>query len=270
MRKRVLVTNDDGPGAPGLIALVKAAIALDWHVTVAVPAADMSHSGTSLGHALTQPVAITSSAPQNWEFSPESYLELRATPAAIITLAAMNAFGPRPDLVLVGINPGINVGRGLIHSSTVGAALTAAVHGIPAAAVSAKCQPQLTIDWHDALVVLLASLPERWPPDGIVNVNLPEQPIADSCQLAWCVPATSAAQGTLMTEGNDLSLSYAPLLHRPPADTDFGMVLNGGVALSWLDLPYASKNFTSVWGNDLITRFQAQWPCLHAQEGHER
>src|SRR5262245_3888830 len=134
MRKHVLVTNDDGPDSTGLISLANAAIALGCHVTVALPAADMSHSGTSLGHALVHALQFTSS-PSHPAIACDEYLEVRATPSAIVTLAAMSAFGPRPDLVLVGINPGINVGRGLIHSSTVGAALTAAVHDIPGVAV---------------------------------------------------------------------------------------------------------------------------------------
>jgi 5'-nucleotidase len=59
-----------------------------------------------------------------------------ASPSYIVVLAMLSSFGPPPDLVLSGINLGANAGRAVLHSGTVGAALTAAAQGRPAMAVS--------------------------------------------------------------------------------------------------------------------------------------
>src|SRR5262245_34332110 len=61
---------------------------------------------------------------------------LDATPASAVLAACHGALGPTPDVVASGINPGANTGQMLIHSGTVGAALTAAAAGVPALAVS--------------------------------------------------------------------------------------------------------------------------------------
>jgi 5'-nucleotidase len=59
-----------------------------------------------------------------------------ASPGYIVVLAGLGAFGPPPDLVLSGVNRGANAGNAILHSGTVGAALTAAANGIRAMAVS--------------------------------------------------------------------------------------------------------------------------------------
>src|SRR5580698_3223634 len=62
-------------------------------------------------------------------------------PALAVILACVGGFGPRPDLVLSGINLGVNVGRSALHSGTVGAALTAAHFGLRSVAVSISWAP---------------------------------------------------------------------------------------------------------------------------------
>ena len=63
---------------------------------------------------------------------------LDASPALSVIAGALGAVGPKPDLVLSGINHGVNVGRSVLHSGTVGAALTASQLGISALAVSLR------------------------------------------------------------------------------------------------------------------------------------
>ena len=63
---------------------------------------------------------------------------LDASPALSVIAGALGAVGPKPDLVLSGINHGVNVGRSILHSGTVGAALTASQLGISALAVSLR------------------------------------------------------------------------------------------------------------------------------------
>src|SRR5690606_26682121 len=65
----------------------------------------------------------------------ESYA-VRAAPALIVFVAAYGGFGPVPDVVLSGVNKGANTGHAVLHSGTVGAALSASTHGIRSMAVS--------------------------------------------------------------------------------------------------------------------------------------
>jgi 5'-nucleotidase len=126
---RILVTNDDGVRAPGLLALAEALIALG-EVTVVAPADNQSGKGHSL--TLVDPVYVEKvplpNVPVAWAVT--------ATPASCVKVAIGAPLMPRPDLVVSGINRGQNLGRVAYVSGTVGAAREAALQGIPAIAVS--------------------------------------------------------------------------------------------------------------------------------------
>jgi 5'-nucleotidase len=108
--------------------------------------------------------------------------------------ARLGAFGPPFDLVVAGINPGVNVGRSVYHSGTVGAALTARAGGISGVAVSQAVhgfgvegqgwdemlEGQL---WESAAAVATevvgALVAARQESPVVVNVNVPNRPVAD-------------------------------------------------------------------------------------------
>jgi 5'-nucleotidase len=96
-------------------------------------------------------------------------------------LAILGAFGDKPDLVLSGINRGANSGRAIIHSGTVGAALTAAGQGRPALAVSLDA-PFLDDEpdrhWPTAAGYAMELLPDLQDlPEGVaLNLNVPDVP----------------------------------------------------------------------------------------------
>jgi len=129
---RVLVTNDDGVGAPGIRWLANAAHALGLDVVVAAP----QHEASGMSAALT---AVTDEGrvvfAQTTVGDVPGY-SVSASPGYIIVLAGLGTFGPPPDVVLSGINRGANAGYAILHSGTVGAALTAANSGVRAMAVS--------------------------------------------------------------------------------------------------------------------------------------
>src|ERR1700744_6343965 len=132
---RALITNDDGIDSPGVRILAQVAVAAGLDVSVAAP--DGQRSGTSAmmsrlaagGRLLTEERKL-----DGLEDVPT--LSVRATPAMIAFVAVHGGFGGRPDIVLAGINRGPNLGRAILHSGTVGAALTAASAGLPAMAFS--------------------------------------------------------------------------------------------------------------------------------------
>jgi 5'-nucleotidase len=132
---RVLITNDDGIESPGIVRLAAAARDAGLTVVVAAPIAEASGSSASItAHEEDGRVYVEE---RQLADLPEVEAYAVAAPPALITLiATRGAFGDPPDLVLSGINRGANTGHAILHSGTVGAALTAAANGRPALAVS--------------------------------------------------------------------------------------------------------------------------------------
>jgi 5'-nucleotidase len=127
---QVLITNDDGVSAPGIDALVEAVRTLPRvKVTVVAPATNQSGTGakTSPGTLVPEPTMTISGFPA---------FAVHGFPADSILVALAGADRTKPDVVLSGINQGQNLGTLSDLSGTVGAARTAARHGIPALAVS--------------------------------------------------------------------------------------------------------------------------------------
>src|SRR5579872_4808957 len=132
---RILVTNDDGVRAPGIAALARAAAGTDHDVVVVAPMIDYSGAGAAVGPVHSRDgVDYETHVIDDLDGVPTYGVD--GPPALAVILACVGAFGPRPDLVLSGINLGLNVGRSALHSGTVGATLTAAQFGLRGLAVS--------------------------------------------------------------------------------------------------------------------------------------
>jgi 5'-nucleotidase len=128
---RILVTNDDGIDSEGIVILAKAMADLG-EVTVVAPDKEYSGASASLGALqLLRPEVHrrrVDGATEAWA--------VEGPPALCVMFATLGVFERRFDMVVAGINPGVNVGRSVYHSGTVGAALTARTRGLPAIAVS--------------------------------------------------------------------------------------------------------------------------------------
>jgi 5'-nucleotidase len=132
---RVLVTNDDGIDAPGLHALARALAEDGRDVVVVAPDCDMSGSGAAIGQVhLDQSIDARRVGLPGLDGVPA--YALAGAPGLCVLAARLAGFGPPPDVVVSGINPGCNTGRAVLHSGTVGAALTAANFGVRGLAVS--------------------------------------------------------------------------------------------------------------------------------------
>ncbi|MDH4321358.1 MAG: 5'/3'-nucleotidase SurE [Desulfobulbaceae bacterium] len=124
-RPLILVTNDDGVNAPGLLALQNAMQALG-RVVVVAPLRDNS----AVSHSLTmdRPLRVRTMA--------EDVYAIDGTPTDCVTIAIEKILTEKPALVASGINPGANLGDDISYSGTVSAAIEATMLGIPAFAVS--------------------------------------------------------------------------------------------------------------------------------------
>ncbi len=131
----ILISNDDGIFAPGLVALVSAVRDMG-DITIVAPDSPQS----AMGHSITlqHPLAV-----QYVHLPGEAGLEgiaVSGRPADCVRLAIRNLLPARPDLVLSGINAGSNVGINVFYSGTVAAAAEGAMYGIPSVAFSADME----------------------------------------------------------------------------------------------------------------------------------
>lgn len=170
---RILVTNDDGVRAPGIAALARMAARTDHEIVVVAPMVDYSGAGAAVGpvHA-RDGVDFETYEIEGLAGVPTYGLD--GPPALAVILACVGGFGPPPDLVLSGINHGLNVGRSALHSGTVGAALTAAQFGLRSLAVSIRWGND-PVPWSTPAALAGALIPvlAEAPAGTTLNLNVP-------------------------------------------------------------------------------------------------
>ncbi len=162
---RILITNDDGIRAEGLLALARWAAARG-EVTVCAP--NVEQSGKSHGIEIIRPFRV-----EETELCPGIVgYSIDSTPADCVRFGIL-ALDRKFDLVLSGINRGYNIGRDIVYSGTVGAIFEAGIHGLPALALSTE--PGET----DAAVVQLDAVydyicrHDLFAYNRLYNVNIP-------------------------------------------------------------------------------------------------
>jgi 5'-nucleotidase len=215
---RALITNDDGIDSPGLLALARAAEDAGLEVVIAAPAHE--HSGASASIIATQGASVTAAGGKGTVRSERRSLPgfdgayaVHAAPALITLLALHGSFGGTPDLVLSGINRGANVGGAIMHSGTVGAALTAGQGGVRALAVSLDVGLAEDGEQHwetaaalarQAVATLLGA-----PAGAVLNLNVPNVADPAGLELVEAPLAPFGIVQTTMTElaGDEVRLS---------------------------------------------------------------
>jgi len=126
----ILVTNDDGVTAPGLLALVKELRKLDPDATVLAP----DQNWSACGHVKTMHRSMRVSE-TTLEDGTKAW-KSDGAPSDCVALGMMGAVSEKFDLVVSGINPNSNIGIDVTYSGTVTAAMEAAIQGVPGFAVS--------------------------------------------------------------------------------------------------------------------------------------
>jgi 5'-nucleotidase len=166
---RILLTNDDGIHAPGLEALYHQ---LKTIAQVKVVAPEMEQS--AVGHAITiyNPLRVTEVFKREALFG----YAVNGTPADCVKLGANIIFPQPPDLVISGINLGMNAGDCIIYSGTVSAATEAVILRIPSIAVSlATYDSGADFGYAARFINRLAQLVHQngLPAGTLLNVNIP-------------------------------------------------------------------------------------------------
>ncbi len=166
---RVLLSNDDGIAAPGLLAMHEV---MGGESEVFVVAPETGQSASAHGITLTAPLAVTRVQLPGGEMG----LSVNGRPADCVKLAIRQLLPGPPDLVVSGINDGANVGMNVLYSGTVAAAAEGALLGIPSVAVSLAHAEQM--DYAGAAQIawaLIRQLKESGLHGGqLININVPD------------------------------------------------------------------------------------------------
>jgi 5'-nucleotidase len=235
---RALITNDDGIDSAGLRTLARAAAGAraGLDVTIAAPDGERSGSGAALtGLAEDGRLLVDKRKLDGLEDVPT--FAVQASPAMIAFAGTYGAFGERPEVVLAGINRGPNVGRAILHSGTVGAALTAASAGLPAMALSLASNA--AAHWDTAVRATSRALEWFLPRAGVpvvVNVNVPDRPVS---QIRGLRPARLVSYGAaraIIGEPGDgfIPLTFSALDEAPGPGTDLALIREGWVTVTVL------------------------------------
>jgi 5'-nucleotidase len=234
---RILVTNDDGVSAPGLAALTRAL--LRWtkestasggpshEIVVVAPSSNYSGAGAAVG-SVTNGTRIIYHRARVVGAEEVDAFGLDASPALSVIAGALGAVGPRPDLVLSGINHGVNVGRSVLHSGTVGAALTASQLGISALAVSMRAGT--SVDWWESaadLAVALIPVVAGAPVCTVLNLNVPSLPMHEILGLRW---ARVSGAGLIRAATDSWESPNSPEMEGPAAAEAALAHIDGGPA----------------------------------------
>ena len=229
---RILVTNDDGVEAPGLRVLATALVTAGHDVLVVAPTGQRSGSGAAIGRLHRGgPLACTR---VEWSELPGvPVYALDVPPAATVYAGMLGTFGAPPDFVASGINPGLNYGHLVLHSGTVGAALSAAALGCPALAVSIAFAEHE--HWETAAAVALAGL--AWctadDPDGpraprVLNLNVPNVALAELQGIRDAELAPFGERWSTETRPGEIELAYLGWIEGSPVPgTDAALVADG-------------------------------------------
>ena len=237
---RALVTNDDGIDSPGLHALARVASSHGLDVLVAAPHAERSGSSASLAGLQSQGRLLVDRR-QLPDLDEITTFSVEATPAYIAWAAIRGAFHAPVDVVLSGINRGPNTGHAVLHSGTVGAALTAQAHGLPALAVSVNAADPK--HWDTAASVASRAL--GWllkqPTDDptVLNVNLPDIP---SDALRGLVRAPLATFGAVQADIGEIgegfvTMTFSDVDVSTEPGTDAGLQTEGWATVTPLLIP---------------------------------
>jgi 5'-nucleotidase len=170
---RILVANDDGYLAPGLLALAQ--VCREF-ADVDVVAPEQNASGTSNALSLHRPLSA-------WKAS-NGVQVVNGTPSDCVHVALTGLLDARPDLIVSGINNGANLGDDTLYSGTVAAATEGYLFGVPAIAFSLVEHGWQHLDAATAAVRrLLADVIQRPPAAApwLLNVNIPSR--ADAASL---------------------------------------------------------------------------------------
>ncbi|MEI8157791.1 MAG: 5'/3'-nucleotidase SurE [Burkholderiales bacterium] len=242
---KILISNDDGYQAPGIVALYEA---LKDVAEVEVIAPEQNNSAKSNALTLHSPLYVTRAS--------NGFRYVNGTPADCVHIALSGLLDYRPDLVVSGINNGANMGDDTIYSGTVGAAMEGFLFGIPAIAFS-----QVERDWHhlDSAARKVRELVQSMEQQQLIghaayllNVNIPNLPYEKIGSLKLCrLGRRHAAEKVIQQQSPRGETMYWIGAAGPVKDdadgTDFHATAQGHMAMTPLKVDLTDHDHLSYW-----------------------
>ncbi len=248
---KILISNDDGFQAPGIVAL-HAALQDIAEVEVVAP----EHNNSAKSNALTL------AAPLYVREAHNGFRYVTGTPADCVHIALKGLLDYRPDLVVSGINNGANMGDDTIYSGTVGAAMEAYLFGIPAIAFSQTEKGWAHVDAAAQIARRLVQRIERERMLGggafLLNVNVPNKPFDELKPLQVCRLGRRHAAEKVITQlsprGETMYwIAGAGGAKDSGEGTDFHATAAGHVALTPLQIDLTDHAEIGAW-RDAVAR----------------
>ena len=242
---KILICNDDGYQAPGIVAL-HAALSTIADVEVIAP----EHNNSAKSNALTL------HSPLYVHAAPNGFRYVNGTPADCMHIALTGLLDYRPDLIVSGINNGANMGDDTIYTGTVGAAMEGYLFGIPAIAFS-----QVEKGWGELEAAaetarnLIANMmrnvligTDPW----LLNVNIPNLPLHALKSPRICRLGRRHAAEKVITQtsprGDTMYWIGAAGVAKDDADgTDFHATYQGHVSITPLKADLTDFNHLQYW-----------------------
>jgi 5'-nucleotidase len=243
---KILVSNDDGYQAPGIVALFEA---LRDVAEVEVVAPELNNSAKSNALTLHSPLYVSTAA--------NGFRYVNGTPADCVHIALTGLLGYRPDLVVSGINNGANMGDDTIYSGTVGAAMEGFLFGVPAIAFSQVEKGWKHLDAaaakaRELVVQMMMRLPVTGGNPWLLNVNIPNLPLNEIRPLKVCrLGRRHAAEPVIRQMSPRGETMYwigdAGAIKDDAEGTDFHATLQGHVALTPLKTDLSDHDNLGYW-----------------------
>ncbi|MDD0809680.1 5'/3'-nucleotidase SurE [Curvibacter sp. RS43] len=242
---KILISNDDGFQAPGIVALYEA---LKTLADVEVVAPEHNNSAKSNALTLHSPLYVHRAA--------NGFRYVNGTPADCVHIALTGLLGYRPDLVVSGINNGANMGDDTIYSGTVGAAMEGYLFGIPSIAFS-----QVDKGWGELASAALKAREivqqvqaqamlgsQPW----LLNVNLPNLPLDQFKPARVCRLGRRHAAEPVITQQSPRGETMYWIGSAGPAmdeaeGTDFHATALGHVAITPLKVDLTDHDHLGDW-----------------------
>lgn len=260
---KILIANDDGYQAPGIVALHDALASIHG-VEVEVVAPEHNNSAKSNALTLHSPLSV--------HRAHNGFRYVNGTPADCVHIAMTGLLGYRPDLVVSGINNGANMGDDTIYSGTVGAAMEGFLFGVPAIAFS-----QVERDWlelesaaqkakHIVQQMMQQQLigARAW----LLNVNIPNVPLEKMGSVKLCRLGRRHAAEPVITQisprGETMYwIGSAGAVMDASEGTDFHATSHGHVSMTPLKVDLTDHEHLAYWSQ---TAAKLDAEPLHVRE----
>jgi 5'-nucleotidase len=236
---RILVTNDDGIHAPGLVSAEKIARALSDDVWVVAP--EIEQSGASHSLTLSLPLRLREIESKRFAVS--------GTPTDCVMMACAQILKDKPPgLILSGVNRGSNLADDVTYSGTIAGAMEGCALGIPSIAMSQSYgfEEGYQVRWRCAEThgpaVVRKLVAAGWPEDVLININFPDVEPADVKGVDICSQGKRDMQTANLERRIDLRgnpyywIGFKRVRSNPPAGTDLHAIYNKRIAVTPLHL----------------------------------